>query len=519
MFRKGREMSSKRIIALVMGIGILVAVAGADDPPLRIVTSFQIKSLDPSTQGFWMPEFGAAEMLMQFREDGKFHPWLLESIRNQDDLTWVLTLREGVSFQNGKKVDASAVVACMKRQMQYSSAAKGAVPADTVFEAKGDTTVIVRTSKPLPSFRGVLSHEDIFMIYDAAAVDEAGGDWASLAKAGIYTGPYAVESLDDAEMRLTRNERYWQGRPALPGISVKFVSDPQARILAVKNDEADIALYPPTAAKATVDKTPGIRFNCGTSGTGGFMMVLNLQEPPFDDIAARKAMIKAVDYRGIAEKAFPGVFETATSWYAPLFPWAVQNQRTDTAEAERLFERAGWLKRPDGLRAKDGKPLKIVMLIYPQQPDLIPLSVYLQNQLRKVGVQVEIRSVDDINAAMLGKTRADWNAGLIGNSTTSWGNVESILKRYYRSTGDRNFGKFHSAEIDGLTDTLEVTVDEAKRFEILKRVQEIMIDEEPYAFNVNFSKGRVIVNERYRGYQPGFSLYHVSWRTRPTDSK
>jgi len=42
----------------------------AEPAPLRIVTSFQIDSLDPVEDGFWMPEFGVAEMLMQFREDG-----------------------------------------------------------------------------------------------------------------------------------------------------------------------------------------------------------------------------------------------------------------------------------------------------------------------------------------------------------------------------------------------------------------------------------------------------------------
>jgi peptide/nickel transport system substrate-binding protein len=463
-----------------------------------------------------MPEFGVAEMLMQFRDDGKFHPWLLEGIKRTDDLTWVLSLRKGLTFQNGKKLDASAVVACMKRQMQHSGTARGAIPSDTIFEARDPTTIVVRTTRPLPSLPGALSHEDIFMIYDAETVDKAAGDWASLAGAGIYTGPYAISSLSDTELRLTRNEQYWQGRPALPAVSVRFISDPQARILAVKNDEADIALYPPTAAKPVVDKTPGLHFNCGTAGTGGFMMVLNLQKPPFDELAVRKAIIQGINYEELSSKVFTGVFEPATSWYAPIFPWAVKNQRTDIKAAERLLDEAGWAKKPGGIREKNGRKLGITLLIYPQQPDLIPMSNYLQNQLRKLGFDIAIQSVDDINSAMLGKAKVDWNAGLIGNSTTSWGTVEPILKRYYQTDGDRNFGHFSNAEIDKLSSTLAVTVGERERFDILRRIQEIMIVEEPYAFNLNISKGRVIVNDRYRGYQPGFSLYHVSWQTRPT---
>jgi len=99
----------------------------AEPAPLRIVTSFQIDSLDPVEDGFWMPEFGVAEMLMQFREDGQFHPWLLESLENTDDLTWKMTLRAGLTFQNGNPVDAAAVLACITRQMALSGVARRAV--------------------------------------------------------------------------------------------------------------------------------------------------------------------------------------------------------------------------------------------------------------------------------------------------------------------------------------------------------------------------------------------------------
>jgi len=47
-----------------------------DPPPLRIVTSFPVEFHEPSVQGFWMHEYGVGEMLMQFRSDGQFHPWL-----------------------------------------------------------------------------------------------------------------------------------------------------------------------------------------------------------------------------------------------------------------------------------------------------------------------------------------------------------------------------------------------------------------------------------------------------------
>ncbi|MCX6047826.1 MAG: ABC transporter substrate-binding protein [Chloroflexi bacterium] len=492
------------------------ATAGAATEPaaLRIVTSFSVETLNPAEDGFWMPEFGVAEMLMQFRADGQYHPWLLEALTNTDDLTWQMTLRKGLTFQNGKPVDAAAVVACMTRQMKYSGTAQGSIPADVKFAVTGPLEITVKTSQPFPALPGALSNEDIFMIYDAAAVDAVGEDWVKLAGAGIYTGPYSVVSLNEQEMVLKRYEQYWQGKPALPGVSVRFVTDPSARLLAVQNDEADIALYPPTAAKPVVEKTPGVHFNFGTPGTGGFMFVMNLQTPPFNDLAVRKAIIKAVNYNELANTVFDKVFDSATGWYAPIFPWAVKNQQTDLPAATKLLDDAGWKTGADAIRVKAGQPLKFLLIIYPQQPDLVPASNAIQSQLKQLGIQVEIQSVDDINNAMLENT-VPWNAGLISNSTTSWGIPEPVLRRYYTTDGDRNYGKFSNAEIDQLTEELSVTVDQAKRTAMLKRIQQIMIEEEPYAFNINFSKGRVIVNDRYQDYQPGFSLYHVSWQTQP----
>jgi peptide/nickel transport system substrate-binding protein len=494
------------------------AAPTTDEPPtLRIVTSFQIASMEPIEEGFWMPEFGVGELMMQFRADGQHYPWLLESIEQIDDTTWELRLRDGVTFQNGSPLTAEALAALINRQMELSSSAQSNFAAGTSAEATGELVVTLDTVEPNTGVVPALSDEAVFPVYDVATVEAAGENVDQLIGAGIYTGPYSVVSLDDQEMVLERYEEYWQGRPALPGVSVRFVTDPQARLLAVQNDEADIALYPPTAAKPVVDAQEGIYFNYGTPGTGGFRMALNLQEPPFNDIAVRQAIIRAIDYDEIANDVMDGVFTPATGFYPPFFPFAIANQATDVAAAQQLLDEAGWTPDADGVRAKDGTPLEVILLIYPQQPDLVPISEAIQAQLAEIGFAVEIRSVDNINAA-LGPDGEEWDAGLVSTGSTTFGGApEPVLRRSFVTGGDRNYAGFSNAEIDALTEELGRTFDEQRRTEILTRVQEILIVEEPYQFYVNFSTGRVIVNERYRDYQPGFALFHVSYETRPTE--
>jgi peptide/nickel transport system substrate-binding protein len=484
-----------------------------DLAPLHIVTSFDIESMNPSEDGFWMQEFGVAELLMKFEPDGTNQPWLLESLAAIDATSWVATIRPDLRFQNGKPVDADAVLAAIERALATSDSARGNVPEGAAFEKTGPLEITITSPAPWPELPGALSHESVFLIYDAEAVDAVGEDWDSLVTAGIYTGPYTVTALTGERLETARNEDYWRGMPALPGVTVSFVSDPNARILAVQNGEADIALYPPVAARPVVEATPGMHFNSGTPSTGGFLGFMNIAEAPFDDVLVRQALLKAVDYAQLADVVFGGALAEAKSLYNSSFSWAVDNYTTDLAAAAALLDEAGWMLEGDR-RRKDGDELSINVIIYPQQPDLVPLSGALQAQLRQLGIAVTIQSVDDVYSA-LSAGGVDWDLGISSEGTVSWGVTSPFLSRYLGKDGSRNFASYDNAEVEALIAELKQTVDTERRDAILERVQAILVDEDPYVFAFTISKGRVVVNDAYAGYQPGFALHHVTWQTQP----
>ena len=490
-----------------------LALPAQEDPaPLRIVTSFSIDSMNPWEDGYWMQEFGQAELLMQFREDGQHHPWLLESLDNPEPTRWVLSLRQGLTFQNGKTVDAEAVLEAINAALDHGPSAQGSVPEGTRFTITGPLEITVTTAAPWPELPGVLADESVFLILDAAAVKEAGDDWAQLIGAGIYTGPYAVTALDDARLRAVAYPGYWQGTPAMPGVSVSFVPDPNARILAVQNNEADIALYPPLAARPAVDATPGVHFNIGALSAGGFTGYMNLQTGPLMDPELRKAVLRAVDYREIAEDVFRGGLAQATSLYAANLPFALENYGTDLPEAADMLDAAGWIAGADGQRAKDGQRLSLVLAIYPQQPDLAPLSTAVQAQLARIGIAAEIVSYDGINDALMDASNR-WDIAMVSTGAAGWGRVQNFLDTYLLPGGRRNYGGYDNEMVNALITELASEVGARRRTEILHEIQTILWDEDPYVFSFNIHMGRVITNDRYACYQPGFALYHVSWQT------
>jgi peptide/nickel transport system substrate-binding protein len=507
----------RSLLAMTAAFGLAMPLQAQDMPdPLRIVTSFSIDSMNPWEDGFWMQEFGQAELLMQFRDDGQHHPWLLDSIDNPDPTTWVLTLRDNLTFQNGKVVDAAAVQAAIHAAIAHSSSAQGSVPEGAEFAITGPLELTVTTPAPWPELPGVLADESVFLILDAETVAAVGDDWSALVGAGIYTGPYAVTALDDARLLAEAYGDYWQGAPALPGLSVSFVPDANARILAVQNDEADLALYPPLAARPAVDAAPGVHFNIGALSTGGFTGYMNLQSGPLVDATLRKAVLRAVDYREIAEDVFRGGLAQATSLYAANLPFALENYRTDLEEASNLLDAAGWLPGADGIRAKDGERLTLVLAIYPQQPDLVPLATAVQAQFARVGIAAEVVSFDGINDALTNPANR-WDLALVSTGAAGWGRVQNFLNTYLSPEGRRNYGGYDNAEVNSLIAALATETDTTARTEMLHRIQTILWDEDPYAFSLNIHLGRVVTQDRYACYQPGFALYHVSWQTAPCD--
>src|SRR5690606_12679793 len=152
---QGGTMSRHSVLALAFAALALAAQpawaqAGSGEPaPLTILTSFPIMDLNPSGgSAHYMSKFGTGEMLMQFREDGVQHPWLLEALEQENVLTWMLPWRPGITFQNGKPVEAAAVLAAIDWQLANSAAARGSIPLDARFEATGQFEITVTTETP-----------------------------------------------------------------------------------------------------------------------------------------------------------------------------------------------------------------------------------------------------------------------------------------------------------------------------------------------------------------------------------
>lgn len=476
---------------------------------LKLATGFAIENLIPLKTGFWGNEFGYAELLLRPRPDGNPTDWLLEKVENEGDLIWKLNLKPGVTFQNGNPLTAEKLATLMTWHLANNDSVKPLFPEATI-EASGDNELTFTTSVPTPQMRNVLADEAYFTIFDLDAYLETADDAEKLLAARIYTGPYTPVSLTDEKLVMEVNPNYWDGTPGLGGVEVLFVADAGARVKAVQNGEVDLALYPPTQSSQTLANDDRASFNLGNAAGPTFCLYLNQEKAVFAEAKVRRAILRMIDYRALAEDVMQGFYETVASFYDPALAYAIDIWKTDVAEAEKLLGEAGAQKADGVWKLASGEPITFEVLTYPQQPDSDALALAVQSQLHEQGIEMAIRQVPDITAEQQAGT---WDAAISANGTLSFGGSPiPPLQRGYRSDGKRNYSHINDPELDRLIDEVAVTIDQEKAKELLISIQEI-IGEQGYNGYLGRRRPGVVVGQRMPDYLPQHALLWVDAKT------
>ena len=75
----------------------------------------------------------------------------------------------------------------------------------------------------------------------------------------VGSGPYKlVEYQQNARIVLEANDRYWDGKPAIPRVTIELVRDPTARVAAFESRRADVATEVPIREAERLATQPGV---------------------------------------------------------------------------------------------------------------------------------------------------------------------------------------------------------------------------------------------------------------------
>jgi peptide/nickel transport system substrate-binding protein len=366
------------------------------------------------------------EPLAAWDPDGNLAPVLAAEIPEIENggvapdgmsVTW--RLKKDVRWHDGHPFTADDVV------FNWEYAADPATAATTIgnyqdikVEKVDPLTIRVRFAKPTPFWAdafvgqsGMIIPKHLFETYKGASSRDAP---ANLKPVG--TGPYRFADFKPGDLVTgQRNPAYHlANRPYFDTIEMKGGGDAVSAARAViqtgeydyswnlqVEDEILLRLEAGGSAKGRAEIVPGgniehIQLNSTDPWTevDGERSSIKTKHPLFSDPAVRQAMKLLVD-RASVEKHIYGRTGIATGNFVNN-PQRFVSKNTqwefNIEKANQLLEQAGWKRASDGIRAKDGKRLKLVFQTSINAPRQKTQAIVKQ-ACQKAGIDVELKSV------------------------------------------------------------------------------------------------------------------------------
>ena len=188
---------------------------------------------------------------------------------------------------------------------------------------------------------------------------------AAFATAPVGNGPFQfLDRTPGRRWRFVRNAAFpaaLGGPPALRQIVVAVVDEAATKFAGLVSGELDVAGVSPIMAHLVLaDPTLTLRTPPALFTN---VLAFNTTRAPFNDVRVRQAVNLAIDRQRLVQAAVAGYATPAGSAIPPGLPSSPsQDTHVDVARADALLDAAGWRRGPDGMRARDGVPLRAELL-------------------------------------------------------------------------------------------------------------------------------------------------------------
>ena len=158
----------------------------------------------------------------------------------------------------------------------------------------------------------------------------------------------------------------------------------------------------------------------------------------------------------------------------------------DPERAARLLDEAGWRDSDgDGIREKDGQPLKLDFVIYNSRAELPLYAEAVQADLKKLGFDIQIKNVDYNLVDQMG-IKGEYDLLISNITTANTGDPEIYLSWYWKSNfhgeNPQNGSGYSNPALDAKFNALAVEFDKSKRRQLIIEIQQIILNDSAALF-------------------------------------
>jgi peptide/nickel transport system substrate-binding protein len=315
------------------------------------------------------PSFGPLEMMVAES---------IEAEHGKAD-SWVVKIRPGIEFHNGKSVTAEDVIFSLQRILDPKNPKTGSASIGYV-----DAKNIKKLSKsqvriPL-KFPNAVFLDDLGQYFNA--IVPVGYD----PKAPVGTGAFMYESFTPGQQSVFKKfPNYWQsGRPYADTLTIVDFTSDTARVNALLGGQVDAIDNLPTGQIAQVQGNSSLKVLI--SHTGQWQpFTMRVDQAPFSDVRVRQAMRLIVDRPQMVEQVLSGQGRVANDMYAPFDPAydsSLPQRKADPDQAKSLLKAAGHAG------------LSVQLVTSPVFQGVVQAAEVFSQQAKAAGVNVSLRQVD-----------------------------------------------------------------------------------------------------------------------------
>ncbi|MCC6179767.1 MAG: hypothetical protein IT305_31020 [Chloroflexi bacterium] len=429
--------------------------------------------------------------LVQADNDLRIQPDLAEKWElSPDGKIHTFSLRKGVKFHNGRELVADDVKYSLERirDPNKASQGKGLMASIDGIETPDKYTAKVVLKEPdsgllaalASAWGAIVAKED---------VDKNGG---SLDKADGGSGPYTIEEwIPNQSLKLKRFPDYYDKNVAfLDGITFQIIPEETAIIAQLRSGNVHLTALKDNKNYQVVKDVPNLDTLRGPRLGFDYLDIDNQREP-FNKLEVRQAIQAALD-----RQEFLSVCTSDLGKLIAPVPPALKDYALDPAT---LPEYKQDLNKAKELLAKAGVPdgFKTSIEIIPQFATMVTGAQVLADQLKKVGIEVEIKQyeygvwLDRFNAHQF---------DLAWNITGGNADPDPLLRSRLHSKTGANQNNLTDTEIDKLLEEGKAISDLAKRKEHYANVQRVLVQKVPQIWM--FSSDLIhVMKKSVKGYE------------------
>lgn len=492
-------------LTLALGMSVFAGCGSSNSDALIYNLGEDPETIDPTlntSSGAGSIIDNAFEGLMRLDENEKAVPGVAESVdESADGLVYTFHLREDAKWSDGQGVTAKDFEYSWVRALTKETAAEyayqlfyikngqkfneGKATRDELgIKVIDDYTLEVTLEAPTAYFKELTAFTTYMPLReDIVSADPEG--WALDPSTYVSNGPFKLVQWDiKDQLVFEKNEEYWNASNIkLPGVVFKLVTDVNTAYASLKAGDFDMVDTVPPAEIAAGQEEGLVTIypNLAT-----YMLVLNVGKQStlpedvkkvLNDPKVRRALSISIDRKAIVENVTKAGQVPAYS-YVPK--GILNSEGKDFADKEYYDANQANVEEAKKLLAEAGYPngegLPTLEFMYNTEGDHKLVAQAIQQDWAKIGVNVELTNQEwkvFLNTRQEGQyeiARHGWSGDYVDPMT--------FLDLWLTGGGNNDAG-YSNAEYDALVNQAKAEGDEAKRWELMRKAEDILMEEMP----------------------------------------